>query len=53
MAKIQPKYGQSVHNTILAQKQLASGWYLPEAYSEQFVKESDEITKNIVNAIDV
>ncbi|MFZ0893721.1 MAG: hypothetical protein WAZ77_04390 [Candidatus Nitrosopolaris sp.] len=68
LAKVQPKYGQSIHNTILAQintiknvihntilaqKQLASGWYLPEAYSEQFVKESDEITKNIVNAIDV
>ena len=68
LAKVQPKYGQSfhntilaqihtiknvIHNTILAQKQLASGWNLPEAYSEQFVKESDEITKNIVNAIDV
>jgi hypothetical protein len=67
-AKVQPKYGQSIHNTILAQihtiknvihntilaqKQLVSGWNLPEAYSELFVKESDEITKNIVNAIDV
>ena len=68
LAKVQPKYGQSIHNailaqihtvknvirnTILAQKQLTSGWNLPVAYSEQFVKESDEITKNIVNAIDV
>ena len=68
LAKVQPKYGQSIHNailaqihtvknvirnTILAQKQLTSGWNLPVAYSEQFVKESDEITKNILNAIDV
>jgi len=68
LAKVQPKYGQSIHNTILAQihtvknvirntilaqKQLTSGWNLPVAYSEQFVKESDEITKNMVNAIDV
>src|SRR5712692_10880618 len=68
LAKVQPKYGQSIHNTILAQihtiknvihntilaqKQLASGWNLPVAYTEQFVKESDEITNNIVNAIDV
>jgi len=53
LAKVQPKYGQSIHNTILAQKQLTSGWNLQVAYSEQFVKESDEITKNIVNAIDV
>jgi hypothetical protein len=68
LAKVQPKYGQSIHNTILAQihtiknvihntilaqKQLASGWNLPLVYTEQFVKESDEITKNIVNAIDV
>jgi hypothetical protein len=68
VTKVQPKYGQSIHNailaqihtvknvirnTILTQKQLTSGWNLPVAYSEQFVKESDEITKNIVNAIDV
>jgi hypothetical protein len=68
VAKVQPKYGQSIHNailaqihtvknvirnTILAQKQLTSGWNLPVVYSEQFVKESDEITKNMVNAIDV
>ena len=68
LAKVQPKYGQSIHNailaqihtiknvihnTILAQKQLTSGWNLPVAYSEQFVKESYEITKNMVNAIDV
>ena len=53
LTKVQPEYGQSIHNTILAQKQLTSGWNLPVAYSEQFVKESDEITKNIVNAIDV
>ena len=68
MAKVQPKYGQSIHNTILAQihtiknvihntilaqKQLASGWNFPVAYTEEFVKESDEITKNILNTIDV
>jgi hypothetical protein len=68
LAKVQPKYGQSIHNTILAQihtiknvihntilaqKQLASGWNFPVAYTEEFVKESDEITKNILNAIDV
>lgn len=68
LAKVQPKYGQSIHNTILAQihtiknvihntilaqKQLASGWNIPVAYTEEFVKESDEITKNILNAIDV
>ncbi len=32
---------------------MASGWNLQVAYTEQFVKESDEITKNILNAIDV
>ena len=68
LAKVQPKYGQSIHNTILAQihtiknvihntilaqKQLASGWNFPLVYTEEFVKESDEITKNILNAIDV
>jgi hypothetical protein len=68
LAKVQPKYGQSIHNTILAQihtiknvihntilaqKQLASGWNFPVVYTEEFVKESDEITKNILNAIDV
>lgn len=68
LVKAQPKYGQSIssvqldaanmvkniiHNVTTSQKQFASGWSIPIPYTEEFVKQSKEITKNIINAIDI
>jgi uncharacterized alkaline shock family protein YloU len=68
LVKLQPKYGQSIsslqldaantvkniiHNTTSGQKQFASGWSIPIPYTEEVVKQSKEITKNIINAIGI
>ncbi len=68
LVKVQPKYGQSIstlqldaanmvkniiHNATSGQKQFASGWNIPIPYTEEFVKQSKEITKNIINAIGI
>jgi len=68
LVKVQPKYGQSIsslqldaadmvkdiiHNATSGQKQFASGWSIPIPYTEEFVKQSKEITKNIIRAIDI
>jgi len=68
LVKVQPKYGQSIstlqldaanmvkniiHNATSGQKQFASGWSIPIPYTEEFVKQSKEITKNIINAIGI
>jgi hypothetical protein len=68
LVKVQPKYGQSIsslqmdaadmakniiHNATSSQKQFASGWSIPIPYTEEFVKQSKEITKNLVNAIGI
>jgi hypothetical protein len=68
LVKVQPKYGQSIsslqldaantvkniiHNTTSGQKQFASGWSIPIPYTEEVVKQSKEITKNIINAIGI
>jgi hypothetical protein len=42
-----------IHNAILAQKRIASGWNVPEVYTQEFVNQSNEITKNITSEIDV
>jgi len=68
LVKVQPKYGQSIstlqldaanmikntiHNATSGQKQFASGWSIPIPYTEEFVKQSKEITKNVINAIGI
>jgi hypothetical protein len=68
LVKVQPKYGQSIsnlqldaanmvkniiHNATSGQKQFASAWSIPIPYTEEFVKQSKEITKNIINAIGI
>ena len=68
LVKVQPKYGQSIstlqldaanmvkniiHNATSGQKQFASGWSIPIPYTEEFVKQSKEITKHIINAIGI
>ena len=68
LVKAQPKYGQSIstlqldaanmvkniiHNATSGQKQFASGWSIPIPYTEEFVKQLKEITKNIINAIGI
>jgi hypothetical protein len=68
LVKVQPKYGQSIsslqldaanmakniiHNATSSQKQFASGWSIPIPYTEEFVKQSKEIAKNLINAIGI
>jgi hypothetical protein len=68
LVKVQPKYGQSIsslqldaanmvkniiHNATSGQKQFASGWSIPIPYTEEVVKQSKEITKNLINAIGI
>ena len=68
LVKIQPKYAQSIsnfqldaanmvkniiHKATSGQKQFASGWSVPIPYTEEFVKQSKEITKNMINAIGI
>jgi hypothetical protein len=65
LVKVQPKYGRSIsnlqmdaanmvknliHNATSGQKQFASGWSIPIPYTEEFLKQSKEFTKNIINA---
>ncbi|MFZ0514898.1 MAG: hypothetical protein WAM14_25070 [Candidatus Nitrosopolaris sp.] len=44
----------TIHNTIFVQKELANPWNIPTptSYTEQFVKYSIAMNKNISNAID-
>lgn len=42
-----------IHNATSSQKQFASGWSIPISYTEEFVKQSKEITKNLINAIGI
>ena len=42
-----------IHKATSGQKQFASGWSIPIPYTEEFVKQSKEITKNIINAIGI
>jgi hypothetical protein len=46
----------TIHNMVLAQKQLGSSRNVPivtPPYAEEFVKQSNEITGNIVRAVDI
>jgi hypothetical protein len=44
-----------IQNTISAQKQLAGSWNIPVStpYTEQFTRQSNEITNNALRAVDI
>src|SRR6187200_3404204 len=44
-----------IHNSVSAQKQFTTSWNIPLAvpYSEQFAKQSDEITNNAIRAVGI
>ena len=44
-----------IHNAVSAQKQFVSSWNIPvaEQYSEQFSKQSTEITNNAIKAVGI
>ena len=44
-----------IQNTISAQKQLVGSWNIPVStpYTEQFTRQSNEITNNTLRAVDI
>jgi hypothetical protein len=44
-----------IHNAVSAQKQFVSSWNIPvaEQYSEQFSRQSTEITNNAIKAVGI
>jgi hypothetical protein len=44
-----------IQNTILAQKQMVGSWNIPVSrpYTEQFTRQSNEITNNTLRAVDI
>src|SRR5437899_12840588 len=59
ISNLQLDYTQSfkdaIQNTISAQKQFTSSWNIPVSapYSEQFVKQANQITNNTIRAVNI